>query len=124
MLDAGDVRGPRLLHGAGPAAWPLVARAGQLGLPTRAGLEDMLAGPGGALAGGNHDLVRAALALWSGEDQLWRGPAGPAAPGRWRTAGPFTEKALLPIISSLQRVPQLSRADRRRVSRNPDFTIP
>lgn len=39
QLDKADMVVPRLLHGEESACWPLVARAGELGLPTRIGLE-------------------------------------------------------------------------------------
>ena len=63
-LDGSALRAvPRLLHGAGPGCWPLVGYAGRLGLATRIGLEDTLAGPDDEPVGGNADLVRAALAV-------------------------------------------------------------
>jgi uncharacterized protein (DUF849 family) len=65
-LDARGVPGPRLLHGADDACWPLIAHAGRLGLPTRIGLEDTLAGPDGTAARDNADLVRRALPIWLG----------------------------------------------------------
>jgi uncharacterized protein (DUF849 family) len=55
---------PRLLHGEGPACWPLVAHAGRLGLPTRIGLEDTLVGPDGGPVADNAELVRLALSTW------------------------------------------------------------
>jgi hypothetical protein len=64
-LDEAGVTGPRLLHGEDAACWPLIAHAGRRGLPTRAGLEDTTAGPGGAPAGGNAELIRQALELWT-----------------------------------------------------------
>ena len=51
-----------LLHGADDGCWPLVELAGELGLPTRIGLEDTLTGPTGEPVTGNADLVRLALA--------------------------------------------------------------
>jgi uncharacterized protein (DUF849 family) len=57
---------PRLLHGEGPTCWPLIARAGTLGLATRIGLEDTVLGPGGSAVSGNAELVRLALHIWSG----------------------------------------------------------
>lgn len=56
---------PRLLHGEGPACWPLIAHAGALGLPTRIGLEDTTAGPDGSAVTGNAELVQQALQIWS-----------------------------------------------------------
>jgi len=54
---------PRLLHGEGDGCWPLIRYAGRLGVATRIGLEDTVAGPDGGPAGGNGDLVRLALAV-------------------------------------------------------------
>lgn len=65
-LDAAGLQVPRLLHGEGEACWPLVAHAGQLGLPTRIGLEDTLTGPDGTPAADNAALVRAASAMLPG----------------------------------------------------------
>lgn len=65
-LDGLGVDLPRLLHGEGAACWPLVTHAGRLGLPTRIGLEDTLVGPDGRPATSNAELVRLALARWSG----------------------------------------------------------
>ena len=56
---------PPLLHGEGPACWPLIAHAGTLGLPTRIGLEDTAAGPDGSAVSGNAELVRLALRTWT-----------------------------------------------------------
>ncbi|WP_238439056.1 3-keto-5-aminohexanoate cleavage protein [Frankia nepalensis] len=71
-LDDLRVPGPRLLHGEGPATWPLVALAGRLGLPTRIGLEDTLTDPAGRPAADNAALIHAARALWSQPDQAPR----------------------------------------------------
>jgi uncharacterized protein (DUF849 family) len=65
-LDALGLAAPRLLHGENATAWPLVALAGQLGLPTRIGLEDTLVGVDGRPARGNADLVRQALTVHLG----------------------------------------------------------
>ncbi len=54
-----------LLHGEDDSCWPLIGHAGRLGLPTRVGLEDVTAGPDGHPVGGNADLVRLALELWT-----------------------------------------------------------
>ncbi|RSN09378.1 hypothetical protein DMB42_18940 [Nonomuraea sp. WAC 01424] len=59
-LDGSPV--PRLLHGEGPATWPLVTEAARLGLATRIGREDTLLDPDGGPAEGNAALVRRALA--------------------------------------------------------------
>jgi uncharacterized protein (DUF849 family) len=62
VLDAAGVRAPRLLHGVDATAWPLVDEAGARGYDTRIGFEDTLTLPDGSIAGGNGELVRAALA--------------------------------------------------------------
>ena len=56
---------PRLLHGEGPACWPLIAHAGTLGLPARIGLEDTAAGPDGSAVSNNAELVQLALQTWT-----------------------------------------------------------
>jgi uncharacterized protein (DUF849 family) len=61
VLDAAAVRAPRLLHGVNATAWPLVDAAGARGYATRIGFEDTLTLPNGRVAGGNGELVRAAL---------------------------------------------------------------
>jgi uncharacterized protein (DUF849 family) len=63
-LAAGGAGGPVLLHGEDGNCWPLIARAGRLGLPTRIGLEDVTAGPSGEPVTGNGELVRLAGAIW------------------------------------------------------------
>ena len=63
-LDELDITAPRLLHGEGPACWPLVAHAGALGLPARIGLEDTTVGPDASAVSGNAGLVRLALHIW------------------------------------------------------------
>jgi uncharacterized protein (DUF849 family) len=65
-LDQLGVPGPRLLHGEGPACWPLISYAGRRGLPTRIGLEDTLTGPAGEPVADNAELVRLGIAAWSG----------------------------------------------------------
>jgi uncharacterized protein (DUF849 family) len=59
------VTAPILLHGEGDSCWPLVAHAGRLGLATRIGLEDVLAGPRGEVVADNAELVRLALVEWT-----------------------------------------------------------
>lgn len=59
-LDGAAPGLPVLLHGQGRSAWPMVTLAGQLGLPTRIGLEDTVALPDGSPAPGNAALVSAA----------------------------------------------------------------
>ena len=61
ILDrAGDIT-PRLLHGIGPTAWPLIDAARARGYATRVGLEDVLTMPSGAPATDNAALVAAAV---------------------------------------------------------------
>ncbi|HTX28458.1 MAG TPA: 3-keto-5-aminohexanoate cleavage protein [Streptosporangiaceae bacterium] len=59
-LDELNATLPRLLHGEGPACWPLIAHAGALGLPTRIGLEDTTVGPDGTAVSGNAELAQLA----------------------------------------------------------------
>ncbi len=54
-----------LLHAEEEACWPVLRRAGQLGLATRIGLEDTTTGPAGEPVGGNADLVILGLAEWT-----------------------------------------------------------
>lgn len=61
VLDAAGDRAPRLLHGEGPTAWPLLDAALARGYDTRIGLEDVLTLPDSAPASDNADLVRAAF---------------------------------------------------------------
>jgi uncharacterized protein (DUF849 family) len=65
VLYGARVTAPILLHGEDESCWPLVAHAGRLGLATRIGLEDVLAGPDGRDVTGNADLVRLALVEWT-----------------------------------------------------------
>ncbi|MGC4895837.1 3-keto-5-aminohexanoate cleavage protein [Micromonospora sp. DT31] len=53
-------RPPVLLHGEGPATWPVYAEAVRRGLHTRIGLEDTLLLPDGTSAPDNVTLVRTA----------------------------------------------------------------
>jgi uncharacterized protein (DUF849 family) len=64
-LGAAGVTAPIVLHGEGESCWPLVAHAGLLGLATRIGLEDVLAGPRGEPVADNAELVRLALVEWT-----------------------------------------------------------
>jgi uncharacterized protein (DUF849 family) len=66
VLDSAAVRAPRLLHGVNATAWPLVDAVGARGYSTRIGFEDTLTLPDGKVAGGNGELVRAALARLAG----------------------------------------------------------
>jgi uncharacterized protein (DUF849 family) len=63
VLAAAGLEAPRLLHGTGPSAWPLLAAAHRRGYDSRIGLEDTLALPDGRTARDNADLVSAAVAL-------------------------------------------------------------
>ena len=65
-LDAAGLTVPRLLHGSGRSAWPLVERAGEMGLATRIGLEDTLSLPDGRPAPDNAALVRVARTRLAG----------------------------------------------------------
>jgi len=65
QLGSAGSTAPVLLHGEDESCWPLVAHAGRLGLATRIGLEDVLAGPQGQQVGDNADLVRLALVEWT-----------------------------------------------------------
>jgi uncharacterized protein (DUF849 family) len=56
---------PVVVHGEDEGCWPLIAHAGRLGLPVRIGLEDVLTDAAGQPVGGNADLVRLALGVWS-----------------------------------------------------------
>ncbi|MEP6687502.1 MAG: 3-keto-5-aminohexanoate cleavage protein [Gemmatimonadales bacterium] len=56
------MRAPRLLHGTGPTAWPLLAEAARRGYQARIGLEDRLFLPDGRIAPDNAGLIAAALA--------------------------------------------------------------
>ncbi|GAA2278453.1 3-keto-5-aminohexanoate cleavage protein [Nonomuraea roseoviolacea subsp. roseoviolacea] len=62
--ELGDgLRAPVLLHAEEGAAWPVLRLAGELGLDTRIGLEDVLELPDGTPAATNAELVRAARAM-------------------------------------------------------------
>ncbi len=52
-----------LLHGEGPATWPVLMLAAELGLDRRIGLEDVLHDSDGRTVADNSSLVRAALAV-------------------------------------------------------------
>ena len=66
-LDAGAAAGvPRLQHGDGAAAWPLITDALARGLDIRVGLEDTRLGPDGERTEGNEALVRAVTDLARG----------------------------------------------------------
>ncbi|GAA2413152.1 3-keto-5-aminohexanoate cleavage protein [Streptomyces coeruleofuscus] len=62
LSGLGDAHGrPVLLHGEDGGAWPVLRLAGELGLATRVGVEDVLRLPTGRLAGSNAELVAAGL---------------------------------------------------------------
>jgi uncharacterized protein (DUF849 family) len=61
ILADGRVDAPRLLHGVGPTAWPLLTAARRRGYDGRIGLEDTLLLPDGRQARDNAELVTAAL---------------------------------------------------------------
>lgn len=65
VLDAAGDATPRLLHGEGATAWPLLDAALARGYDTRIGLEDVLTLPDGALAPDNAALVSAAISRLS-----------------------------------------------------------
>lgn len=65
-LDAAGLVAPRLQHGDGRAAWPVLEDAVRRGLATRIGLEDTRRLPDGRVAAGNAELVAAARALGAG----------------------------------------------------------
>jgi uncharacterized protein (DUF849 family) len=57
ILDRAGITRPRLLHGSGAIAWPLVDEAAKRGYDTRAGLEDTLEMPDGSTAPDNAAIV-------------------------------------------------------------------
>jgi uncharacterized protein (DUF849 family) len=57
VLDRAGIRQPRLLHGSGATAWPLIEEAAKRGYDTRAGLEDTLTLPDGSPAPDNAAIV-------------------------------------------------------------------
>lgn len=59
----GRVGQPRLLHGVGPSAWPLVEMAARRNYETRTGFEDTLKLPDGSRAQNNAALVAAAVRI-------------------------------------------------------------
>ena len=62
LLETRAAHVPRLLHGEGESAWPLLRAAFARDLQARIGLEDTLSLPDGSPAKDNAALVRAALA--------------------------------------------------------------
>lgn len=65
VLDESGIRLPRLQHGMGAQAWPLLEDALARGCDIRIGLEDTLQMPDGSRAHNNGDLVAAAVRLAS-----------------------------------------------------------
>jgi uncharacterized protein (DUF849 family) len=63
MLDYAAIARPRLLHGIGETAWPLLRHARERSYATRIGFEDTLSLPDGTRAASNEALVRAARVL-------------------------------------------------------------
>lgn len=63
VLGDAQVAAPRLLHGTGATAWPLLAEAAHRGYQVRIGLEDTLLLPDGRVAPDNAALVAAAQAI-------------------------------------------------------------
>ncbi len=59
----GRLSRPRLLHGFGAHAWPLIETAARRGYDTRAGREDTLTLPDGSPAENNAALVAAAVGM-------------------------------------------------------------
>jgi len=59
-LSAGGASAPRLLHGYGATAWPVLDAAIRRGHGIRIGLEDTLHLPDGSLARDNAELVTTA----------------------------------------------------------------
>ena len=64
-VRAADSPAPILLHGLDASCWTLLEHAGVRGVQTRVGMEDTLTLPDGSTAGGNADLVAAAVELLS-----------------------------------------------------------
>jgi uncharacterized protein (DUF849 family) len=65
ILDAGGVGGPRLQHGLGACAWPVLRDALARGYDVRIGLEDTLIQRDNSRATGNADLVASVARLVS-----------------------------------------------------------
>ena len=65
VMDEAGIARPVLLHGFDATVWHFVRRARQRRWSTRIGLEDGCHLPDGMLAGGNVDLVSAALRIFS-----------------------------------------------------------
>src|SRR5258705_300448 len=57
VLDRAAIKAPRLLHSSNAAAWGVIDAAARRGYDTRAGLEDVLTLPDGAIAPDNAAIV-------------------------------------------------------------------
>ena len=73
VLDAAEIRAPRLLHGVNTTAWTLVDAAHARGYATRIGFEDSITLPDGRMAETNATLVRAALERTEKTERKHRG---------------------------------------------------
>jgi uncharacterized protein (DUF849 family) len=67
VLNAADIRVPRLQHGDGEATWILIEDAIARGIDTRVGFEDTFLLPDGRPAASNAELVGAARDLGAGQ---------------------------------------------------------
>jgi uncharacterized protein (DUF849 family) len=76
LLDGAGCGAPQLQHGEGAAAWPVLARALEAGRDVRIGLEDVLELPDGQPAGGNDELVAAAVLLAHQSGRRLEAPPG------------------------------------------------
>jgi uncharacterized protein (DUF849 family) len=77
ILDRQRGTPPRLLHGEGRAAWPVLDAALRRGYDVRIGFEDTLILPDGRPAQSNADLVEAAVALMRGGGSATTRPPHP-----------------------------------------------
>jgi uncharacterized protein (DUF849 family) len=68
ILNAADIRVPRLQHGDGEATWVLIEDAISRGIDTRVGFEDTFSLPDGRPAANNAELVAAARDLGAGQN--------------------------------------------------------
>jgi uncharacterized protein (DUF849 family) len=64
ILDKAEMRRPILLHGLDATVWPFARLAAERRLSTRVGLEDGQETPDGKIAGGNAELVAAAVEIF------------------------------------------------------------
>jgi hypothetical protein len=68
ILNAADIRVPRLQHGDGEATWVLIEDAISRGIDTRVGFEDTFSLPDGRPAANNAELVAVARDLGAGQN--------------------------------------------------------